>query len=180
MTVSQILNTKGRNVITATPDQTMHAVSRLLAEKRIGAVIVVDQDFEWGALDCALEGLEAPAGEFRQVVDRHRDAEHAVATVNHPGGTGIDVEPHPSGRARPVESTGARLVGRGSPDASFQHRARYRPRQRGRGPGARRALPPERHDLAPGRAFRCAGPRGRVVRAPRSLADRPAGCRRGR
>ena len=42
MTVSQILNTKGRNVITASPDQTMHAVAKVLAEKRIGAVVIVD------------------------------------------------------------------------------------------------------------------------------------------
>ena len=42
MTVSQILNTKGRNVITASSDQTVLAVSRVLADKRIGAVVVVD------------------------------------------------------------------------------------------------------------------------------------------
>jgi CBS domain-containing protein len=42
MTVSQILGSKGRNVITASSDQTVHAVSRMLAENRIGAVVIVD------------------------------------------------------------------------------------------------------------------------------------------
>jgi CBS domain-containing protein len=42
MTVSQILNAKGRSVITASSDQTMLEVARILAEKRIGAVVVVD------------------------------------------------------------------------------------------------------------------------------------------
>jgi CBS domain-containing protein len=42
VTVSQILNTKGRNVITASSGHTMQTVARLLAEKRIGAVVVVD------------------------------------------------------------------------------------------------------------------------------------------
>jgi CBS domain-containing protein len=42
MTVSQILNTKGREVITASPEQSMLAVARVLSEKRIGAVVVID------------------------------------------------------------------------------------------------------------------------------------------
>jgi CBS domain-containing protein len=42
MTVSQILNSKGRNVVTTSSDQTMLTVARILAEKRIGAVVIVD------------------------------------------------------------------------------------------------------------------------------------------
>lgn len=43
MNVATILKAKGRNVTTSTPDTSLHDVARQLAEKRIGAVVVVDQ-----------------------------------------------------------------------------------------------------------------------------------------
>lgn len=42
MTVAQILNAKGRGVITAQPGDTVLAVAQLLAAKKIGAVVIVD------------------------------------------------------------------------------------------------------------------------------------------
>ena len=40
MRVSEILNTKGNDVITVKPDETVAALSHTLREKRIGAVVV--------------------------------------------------------------------------------------------------------------------------------------------
>jgi CBS domain-containing protein len=42
MTVAQILNAKGRAVITARPDETVLAVAQTLANKKIGAVVILD------------------------------------------------------------------------------------------------------------------------------------------
>ncbi len=44
MTVSSIIASKGNKVITAKPDVTLQAIARVLAENRIGAVIVTDSD----------------------------------------------------------------------------------------------------------------------------------------
>lgn len=42
MTVHRILETKGREVITSTPDRSLRDLAVMLAEKRIGAVAVTD------------------------------------------------------------------------------------------------------------------------------------------
>jgi CBS domain-containing protein len=42
MPVSHILGVKGRNVITVRPTDTVETVAKILGEKRIGAVVVVD------------------------------------------------------------------------------------------------------------------------------------------
>jgi CBS domain-containing protein len=42
MQISTILATKGSTVVTITPDQTIRDAVKLLVEKRIGAVVVVD------------------------------------------------------------------------------------------------------------------------------------------
>lgn len=42
MTVASILNTKGRDVITASSSATAGDICKLLAEKRIGAVVITD------------------------------------------------------------------------------------------------------------------------------------------
>jgi len=42
MQISTILATKGSTVVTITPDQTIRDAVKLLAERRIGAVVVVD------------------------------------------------------------------------------------------------------------------------------------------
>jgi CBS domain-containing protein len=44
MTVSTIIAAKGRDVFTAQPGLTLHEVAQVLAEKRIGAVIVTGPD----------------------------------------------------------------------------------------------------------------------------------------
>lgn len=44
MTVRSILDEKGRDVFTIGPDETLAAAIRLLAEKRIGAVVVLRTD----------------------------------------------------------------------------------------------------------------------------------------
>jgi CBS domain-containing protein len=44
MSVSHILNTKGRSVVTAAPHDTVRSVAKALAEKRIGAIIVTNQN----------------------------------------------------------------------------------------------------------------------------------------
>jgi len=44
MTVATILNQKGRKVLTAGQDDTIESVAGLLAEKRIGAVVIADSD----------------------------------------------------------------------------------------------------------------------------------------
>ncbi len=43
MQISTILATKGSNVVTIKPEQTIREALKLLAEKRIGAVVVVDK-----------------------------------------------------------------------------------------------------------------------------------------
>jgi CBS domain-containing protein len=43
MQISTILATKGRTVVTVTPDQTVREAVALLVEKHIGAVVVIDE-----------------------------------------------------------------------------------------------------------------------------------------
>jgi CBS domain-containing protein len=44
MTVASILAQKGRDVVTTRPDRTMQDIATVLAERRIGAVIVTESD----------------------------------------------------------------------------------------------------------------------------------------
>lgn len=44
MTVAQILNSKGRSVIIATPDDTLKNIADTLAKKRIGAVVIIGSE----------------------------------------------------------------------------------------------------------------------------------------
>lgn len=44
MSVARILNTKGRAVITISEDDTLRVATRLLAQHRIGAVVIVEAD----------------------------------------------------------------------------------------------------------------------------------------
>lgn len=50
MTVAQILNAKGRAVVTAAPGDTVLAVARVLSDKKIGAVVVVDAQGRIGGI----------------------------------------------------------------------------------------------------------------------------------
>ncbi len=44
MTVSTILAAKGREVVTSQPHRTLHEAAKVLAERRIGALLVTDAD----------------------------------------------------------------------------------------------------------------------------------------
>ena len=44
MTVAQIINQKGRSVVTAAPEASLAEVAATLAEKRIGAVLIAEGD----------------------------------------------------------------------------------------------------------------------------------------
>src|SRR5262245_31913016 len=50
MTVAQILNAKGRAVITAQPGEAVLAVAQILASKKIGAVVIVDAQGRIGGI----------------------------------------------------------------------------------------------------------------------------------
>src|SRR5262245_37222432 len=50
MTVRSILNTKGRQITTVEPDASLSAAIKLLGEKRIGAVLVMNQSRVEGIL----------------------------------------------------------------------------------------------------------------------------------
>ena len=70
MTVSQILNTKGRNVITASSDQTVLAVSRVLVDKRIGAVVVVDSRGKIEGIASERDFVKAIAAQGAKALER--------------------------------------------------------------------------------------------------------------
>jgi CBS domain-containing protein len=44
MTVAQILKSKGRAVVTASPDDTVRSIASTLSERRIGAVVIVEKN----------------------------------------------------------------------------------------------------------------------------------------
>jgi CBS domain-containing protein len=44
MTVAQILKSKGRNVVTASPNDSVRSIASTLTERRIGAVVIIEQD----------------------------------------------------------------------------------------------------------------------------------------
>jgi CBS domain-containing protein len=46
MSVERILATKGRHVLTVSPDSSLHDAARLLAEKRIGALVVSSPEMQ--------------------------------------------------------------------------------------------------------------------------------------
>ena len=50
MTVAQILNAKGRAVVTAGPGDTVLAVAQILSAKKIGAVVIVDAQGRIGGI----------------------------------------------------------------------------------------------------------------------------------
>lgn len=63
MNVAAILKAKGRNVVTARPDTTLEEIARRLAEKRIGALVVV------GAAG-RIEGIVSERDIIRVVAER--------------------------------------------------------------------------------------------------------------
>ena len=50
MTVRAILKGKGAAVVTAVPGETLHRIAQLIAEYRIGAVLILDKDGRPGGI----------------------------------------------------------------------------------------------------------------------------------
>jgi len=44
MTVSRIINEKGRNVVTVAPEASLAEIAAILSEKRIGAILVIEKE----------------------------------------------------------------------------------------------------------------------------------------
>ncbi|MFL5260039.1 MAG: CBS domain-containing protein [Hyphomicrobiales bacterium] len=70
MTVSHILNGKGRGVITASSAETVRSVALILAEKRIGAVVVVDSQGRIEGIASERDFVRAIAFEGAAALDR--------------------------------------------------------------------------------------------------------------
>jgi CBS domain-containing protein len=75
MTVSSIIAAKGREVITAQPELTLHEVARVLAEKRIGAVIVI-------AADGSIKGILSERDIVRALAKSGADALHEPVSMH--------------------------------------------------------------------------------------------------
>lgn len=67
MTVASILEIKGNNVITAKPDTTVENVAGILAEKKIGAVVIVDTTDQ-------VCGIASERDVVRQIADKGASA----------------------------------------------------------------------------------------------------------
>lgn len=61
MKVASILATKGKNVITIRPDQSVRDVVVLLAKENIGALVVVDEDGQLGGIISERDIIRAAA-----------------------------------------------------------------------------------------------------------------------
>jgi CBS domain-containing protein len=70
MTVSHILSGKGRGVITASSAETVRSVARILAEKRIGAVVVIDSQGKIEGIASERDFVRAIAFEGAAALDR--------------------------------------------------------------------------------------------------------------
>ena len=73
MSVERILATKGRDVLTVSPESSLHDAARLLAEKRIGALVVTSHDRQVRGILSERDIVRAvaadPASLNRQVCD---------------------------------------------------------------------------------------------------------------
>ena len=69
MTVARILAVKGRDVVTTQPHRTLEEVSRLLAERQIGAVVVTGAD---GDVPARPRGRSPPRSAGRRVAPHDR------------------------------------------------------------------------------------------------------------
>ncbi len=70
MTVAQILNAKGRAVITAQPGDTVLTVAQTLAGKKIGAVVIVDAQGRIGGIVSERDIVRAVAQGGVKALDR--------------------------------------------------------------------------------------------------------------
>lgn len=74
MRISTILRNKGSEVITVTPDTTIHQLLVILKQHDIGAVVVVDSDGE-------LQGMASERDVVRHQVDNHEIHERPVSAI---------------------------------------------------------------------------------------------------
>jgi CBS domain-containing protein len=70
MTVAQILNAKGRAVITAQPGDTVLAVAQTLVARKIGAVVIVDAQGQIGGIVSERDIVRAVALGGPKALDR--------------------------------------------------------------------------------------------------------------
>jgi CBS domain-containing protein len=92
MTVKSILEEKGRDVFTIRPDETVAGAIRLLAEKRIGAVVVVRPDGGIGGILSERDIVRALAERGAGALDTDvRSIMTSKVTVCHEGNTVNDV-----------------------------------------------------------------------------------------
>ncbi|WP_309084517.1 CBS domain-containing protein [Chelativorans sp.] len=75
MTVKAILDTKGREVVTIAADKTLREAAELLAERRIGAVVVMDGQGHTGGILSERDIVRAIAADGPAALER------AVGTV---------------------------------------------------------------------------------------------------
>lgn len=70
MTVAQILNAKGRAVVTAGPGDTVLAVAQVLSAKKIGAVVIVDAQGRIGGIVSERDIVRAVASGGAQALEK--------------------------------------------------------------------------------------------------------------
>ena len=114
MTVRSILDEKGRDVFTIGPDETLTAAIRLLAEKRIGAVVVVRPDGGIGGIlserDIVRALAEGGAGALTKPISAFMTAKVQVCREENTVNDVMEVMTRVRFRHLPVEKEG-RLVG---------------------------------------------------------------------
>src|SRR5689334_8987994 len=70
MTVAQILNAKGRAVVTAEPGDTVLAVAKVLSTRKIGAVVIVDAQGRIGGIVSERDIVRAIASGGVEALDK--------------------------------------------------------------------------------------------------------------
>jgi CBS domain-containing protein len=114
MTVRSILDEKGRDVFTIGPGETLTAAIRLLAEKRIGAVVVLRPDGGIGGIlserDIVRALAEGGAGALTKPVSAFMTAKVQVCREENTVNDVMEVMTRVRFRHLPVEKEG-RLVG---------------------------------------------------------------------
>ncbi len=74
MSVAHILGIKGRNIVTAKPDDTVGTIVQLLAEKRIGAVIVTNKQGEIAGIVSERDVVRHMASQGAAILDKPSSA----------------------------------------------------------------------------------------------------------
>jgi CBS domain-containing protein len=114
MTVRSILDEKGRDVFTIGPDETLTAAIQLLAEKRIGAVVVLRPDGGIGGIlserDIVRALAEGGAGALTKPISAFMTSKVQVCREENTVNDVMEVMTRVRFRHLPVEKEG-RLVG---------------------------------------------------------------------